>query len=119
MIEHLKDKEYTLSNLLIIKIQRLMDEYEKPHKEYSESEIVRIALSILKIMLEIPFGDGSEDPREWDYFFKAIKSRDDLIFFLYHLHQMGLVKNQLLNEVIGQNRTEDLEKLIKEAKGEE
>ena len=118
-MENLKNKEYTLSNLLIIRIQRLMDEYEKPHKEYNDAELVGIALNILRIMLEIPFGDGSEDPREWDYFFKAIKSRDDLIFFLYHLHQMGLVKNQLLNEIIGQNRTEDLEKLIKEAKGEE
>ena len=117
-MENLKDKEYTLSNLLIIRIQRLMDEYEKPHKEYSDAEIVRIALNVLRIMLEIPFGDGSEDAREWEYFFKAIESRDALIFFIYHLHQMGLVKNQLLNEVIGQNKMEDLEKLIKETKGE-
>ena len=118
-MENLNDKEYTYANLTIKRIQRMMMDDDKPLKDYSESDLVGIGLGILRIMTEIFFGDGTEDSHEWDLFFKSYKSKKDFIFFIYHLHQMQTVKNTLLNEVIQRTDLEDLEKFIKEEKGED
>ena len=117
LMNDLNSNEYTYANLTVKMIQRMMDRYERPHKDYNESDIVGIALGILRIMTEIPFGDGTEDAHEWELFFDAQKSRDALMFFIYHLYQMQTVKNQLLNDVISRTDIEDLESLIREEKG--
>ena len=95
----------------------MMDRYERPHKDYNESDIVGIALGILRIMTEIPFGDGTEDVHEWQLFFDAQKSYPSFMQFIHHLERMSMVKNTLLNEIIERTDIEDLESLIREEKG--
>ena len=113
----LESKEYTYSNLLIKRIKRMIDKCEIEHRDFSESEIVCIALNILRIMAEIPFGDGTEDAHEWQYFFDAQKSEGGFMHFIHHLERMSMVKNTLLNEIIERTDIEDLEQLIREEKG--
>ena len=111
--------DLTYANLLIKRIRRMIDESTIEHREFSDSELMTIALNILRIMSEIFFGDGTEDAHEWQYFFDAQKSERNFMFFIYHLERMSLVKNELLNEIMTKSETEDLEKLIKEFKGED
>ena len=115
----LESRDYTFAKLLILRIKRMIDKCEVEHRDFSESEIVLIALNILRIMCELPYGNGNEDVREWDLFFRAQKSEEDLQFFLHHLERMGLVKNTLLNEILDMTETGDLEKFFKEVRGDD
>ena len=110
-------KDFTYANLLIIRIKRMLGSYEKPHKDFSDSEIVYLALGILRIMTEIPFGKGNDETYDWDLFFKAQKSRDDFIYFLDYLKRTSFGKNQTLNDAIEKLETEDIEEFIKKEKG--
>lgn len=115
----LQSKDYTYSNLLIKRIKRMIDKSDINHRDFSESEIVCIALNVLRIMTEIPFGNGNEDVREWELFFNAQKSYEDFMFFIHHLERMSMVKNTLLNEIIERTDIEDLEELIRAEKGDD
>lgn len=117
LVNDLESKEYTYSNLLIKRIKRMIDKCEIDHRDFSESEIVCIALNVLRIMTEIPFGDGTEDVHEWQLFFDAQKSYKEFMHFIHHLERMSMVKNTLLNEIIERTDIEDLEQLIREEKG--
>ena len=46
----LESKEYTLAKLLILRIKRMIDKCEVDHRDFSESEIVRLALNKLRII---------------------------------------------------------------------
>ncbi len=117
LMNDLESKEYTYSNLLIKRIKRMIDKCEIDHRDFSESEIVCIALNVLRIMAEIPFGDGNEDVHEWQLFFDAQKSYKEFMHFIHHLERMSMVKNTLLNEIIERTNIEDLQQLIREEKG--
>jgi len=119
MMNDLQSKDYTYSNLLIKRIKRMIDKSDINHRDFSESEIVCIALNVLRIMTEIPFGNGNEDVREWELFFNAQKSYEDFMFFIHHLERMSMVKNTLLNEIIERTDIEDLEELIRAEKGDD
>lgn len=113
----LKEKDYTYSNLAILQIKRLIDLTMIEHRDYSDAEIVNIALDILRIMCEIScgaiyFDEGTE--RTWDLFFDAQKTENGLLFLMQHLYRQSSVKNQLLNEILESTKGEDLEKLLKE-----
>ena len=114
----INSKDYTYANLLIMNIKRMIDESEIEHRDFSDAEIVMIALNILRIMSEMIYGNGTEDFREWELFFNAHKSEKEFQFLLHHLERMSLVKNELLNEIMTQTETEDLEKFIKTFKGD-
>lgn len=112
----LESKEYTLAKLLILRIKRMIDKCEVDHRDFSESEIVRLALNTLRIMCEIYYGNGKEDPHEWDFFFRALKSERDFQLYLHHEERMSLVKNTLLNEIIDMTDAGDLEEFFKSAR---
>ena len=112
----LESKEYTLAKLLILRIKRMIDKCETDHRDFSESEIVRLALNTLRIMCEIYYGNGKEDPHEWDFFFRALKSERDFQLYLHHEERMSLVKNTLLNEIIDMTDAGDLEEFFKSAR---
>ena len=111
--------DLTYANLLIKRIRRMIDGSEFEHKDFTDEDLMTIALNVLRIMTEFIFGDGTEDVHEWQYFFDAQKSEKNFMFFLHHLERMSLVKNELLNEIMTKSETEDLEKLIKEFKGDD
>ncbi len=113
----LESKDYTYAKLLILRIKRMIDKSSIEHRDFSESEIVVLGLNILRIMAELPFGDGTEDEHDWEYFFQAQKSEHSFMHFLHHLERMSLVKNTLLNEIIERTDIDDLEQLIREEKG--
>ena len=112
----LESKDYTLAKLLILRIKRMIDKCEVDHRDFSESEIVRLALNTLRIMCEIYYGNGKEDPHEWDFFFRALKSERDFQLYLHHEERMSLVKNTLLNEIIDMTDAGDLEEFFKSAR---
>ena len=112
----LESKDYTLAKLLILRIKRMIDKCEMDHRDFSESEIVRLALNTLRIMCEIYYGNGKEDPHEWDFFFRALKSERDFQLYLHHEERMSLVKNTLLNEIIDMTDAGDLEEFFKSAR---
>lgn len=112
----LESKEYTFAKLLILRIKRMIDKCEVEHRDFSESEIVLLALNTLRIISEIHYGNGNEDEHEWDYFFRALKSERDFQMYLHHQERMGLVKNTLLNEIIDMTETGDLEKFFMEVR---
>jgi len=115
----LNDKEYSYANLVILQIKRMLDNTNKEHHDFSNWDIINIALDILRIMTEIScgtmyFDEGTE--RQWNLFFDAQKTEDGLMFFITDLYRHSKVKNQLLNEVLNTTKGEDLEELIKELK---
>ena len=110
----LQSREYTFAKLLIVRIKRMIDQCKVEHRDFSESEIVLMGLNILRIMCEIYYGNGKEDPHDWQYFFDAQKSERNFQLFLHHLERMGLVKNTLLNEIIDLTDMEDLEKFFQD-----
>ena len=110
----LESRDYTFAKLLIVRIKRMIDKCEVEHKDFTESDIVLLGLNILRIMCEIFYGNGKEDPHDWDYFFRALKSERDFQLFLHHLERMGLVKNVLLNEIIDLTDIGDLEKFFQD-----
>ena len=112
----LESKDYTLAKLLILRIKRMIDKCEVDYRDFSESEIVRLALNTLRIMCEIYYGNGKEDPHEWDFFFRALKSERDFQLYLHHEERMSLVKNTLLNEIIDMTDAGDLEEFFKSAR---
>lgn len=116
---NLESDDYSYSNVLIMRIKEMIDKSDYSHNDCTESGIINIALNIMRIMCEIPLGNGEEDEREWELFFKAQKTERDLIFLFYHLDRMSLVKNELLNEVIKTTNKEDLERLINKIKGDD
>ena len=64
----LKEKEYAYANLVILQIKRMLDNTMKEHRDFSNWEIINIALDILRIMSEIScgtmyFDEGTE--RQW------------------------------------------------------
>ena len=114
----LNSKDYTYGNLLIKNIKRMIDKSEEGHKDFTDSDIILIGLNILRIMAELPFGNGNEDVHEWQLFFDAQKSEFNFMKFIHHLERIALVKNTLLNEILERNDLEDLEEFIKEEKGD-
>ena len=115
----LKDKEYAYANLVILQIKRMLDNTMKEHRDFSNWEIINIALDILRIMSEIScgtayFDEGTE--RQWELFFDAQKSEDGLLFLMQDLYRHSKVKNLLLNEILQTTKGEDLEELLKELK---
>ena len=119
-MENLKNEEYSYANLVILQIRRMIDLTMIEHREYTDAEIVNIALDILRIMTEIScgtmyFDEGTE--RTWDLFFDAQKTEKGLLFLMADLYRHSKVKNQLINEILKSTKGEDLEKLIKELKG--
>ena len=116
----LTEKEYTYANLVLLQIRRDLNAMLH-HFDYSDSELVNIALDIMRILIDISSGvmhTTEENEREWDLFFQAQKDEKDFKFLIHDLYMKSKVKNELLNEVINNNKTEDLEKLIKQTKGE-
>lgn len=116
----LTEKEYTYANLVLLQIRRNLAAMLH-HHSYSDAEIINIALDIMRILMEISSGVmhiTEENEREWDLFFQAQKDEKDFQFFIHDLYMNSNVKNRLLNEVISSNKTEDLEKLIKQTKGD-
>lgn len=108
----LNSTDYTYANLTIANIKRLISESEFHDKDYAPNEIINIALDILRIMCEIPFGDGTENEFEWDMFFKAGKTRDGILSLMAYLYRNSSAKNQLLNEILTASNKEDLKKLL-------
>ena len=114
----LNEKEFTYSNLVILQIRRMLGNMLYT-QEMKDSEIVNIALDVLRILMEISTGVchiTEDNEREWDLFFQAEKSEKDLTFFIHELYMQSKVKNTLLNDVLEGNETEDLKKLIKHYK---
>lgn len=114
----LESKDYTLAKLLILRIKRMIDKCEVEHRDFSESEIVLLGLNTLRIICEIYYGNGKEDPHEWDFFFRALKSERDFQLYLHHEERMSLVKNTLLNEIIDMTESGDLEKFFHDIREE-
>ena len=108
----LNSKDYTYANLNILQIKRLIEQSEFNDKEYSSNELINIGLDILRIMCEIPFGDGNENEFEWDLFFKAGKTREGIITLMGYLYRKSTAKNQLLNEILSTTNNEDLKELL-------
>ena len=52
----LKEKESSYANLVILQIKRNLDNTMIKHRDYSNWEIINIALDILRIMIKM-FGD--------------------------------------------------------------
>lgn len=116
----LNDNKYTYANLQILQIRRMMDYMLNP-QDYEDCDLVNIGLDLLRILIEISAGVchvTEDNEREWDLFHDAQKGEKECLFFIHDLYIKSHVKNQLLNEIISENKTEDLEKLIREIKGE-
>lgn len=114
----LNDKNFTYSNLVLLQIRRMLDDmlYTQDLKDY---DILNIALSIMRILMEISSGishDSDDSEREWDLFIDAQQSEKGFLFFIHDLYIKSSVKTTLLNEVLEGKGTEDIEKLIKQIK---
>lgn len=108
----INSKEYTYANLNIIAIKRLIGKSELNDKEFSPSEIINIALDILRIMCEISYEDGIVDEYEWELFFKCGKSRDGILTLMSYLYRNGKGKNAILNEIFEKGDEADIKELL-------
>ena len=118
----LKEKESSYANLVILQIKRNLDNTMIKHKDYSNWEIINIALDILRIMSEISYGakyydEGTE--KQWQLFFDAQKTENGLLFLMQDLYRQSTVKNKLINEILNTTEGKDLMKLLKENLGDE
>ena len=108
----INSKEYTYANLNIITIKRLIGKCELNNREFSTSEIINVALDILRIMCEISYEDGEVNDYEWELFFKCGKSRDGIFTLISYLYRNGKGKNAILNEIYEKVEEEDIKQLL-------
>ena len=90
----------------------MLEEMDIYHEDLTDAQIVSIALDIMRILCEIPYGK-SED-QESELFFNAYKSDTKLLMLIRMLYVDSAAKNTLLNEIMKKSKGKDLEKLIKE-----
>lgn len=110
----INSKEYTYANLNIIAIKRLISKSEFNNRDFSQSDIINIALDILRIMCEIPYSEGDVNEYEWELFFNSGKSRDGINTLMSYLYRNGKGKNSLLNEIFDIAEEKDIKQLLKE-----
>lgn len=116
----MNEKDFTYANLQILHIKRMLDNMLNV-QDYSDAELVNIGLEILRILCDISSGVihfSDDDEREWDLFYDAQKSEKGFLFFIHDLYIKCHVKNELINDLLERNGTEELMKLIKQNKGE-
>ena len=109
----LDSKDFTYTNANIMRIKRMIRRSDFYCHDFTSEEIVQIAVDILRIMVEIPFGNGNKrDDLEWQMFFNWDKSRDGINTLMIHLLHTGKSRNQLFNEVLDNGDKKDLLKMI-------
>lgn len=109
----LDSKDFTYTNVNIMRIRRMIRKSEFHCHEFTPEEIVKIAVDILRIMVEIPFGNGKQDDLEWQLFFQWDKSRDGINTLMHYLLQNAESRNNLFNEILENGDKEDLINMVK------
>ena len=112
--ESMDSQDFTYTNVNIMRIKRMIRNSDFYCHEFTSEEIVQIAVDILRIMVEIPFGNGcKKDDLEWQMLFNWHKSRDGIHTLMIHLLQNGKSRNNLFNEVLDNGNKDDLIKMVR------
>ena len=83
---------------------------------YKDSEIVNIALDIMRILIEISSGTIQYDESEWESFLQAQKDEKDLIGFIHDLKTGSKIKNQLLDGISNAKSKNEIYEIITDYK---
>lgn len=110
------DKNLTYANLQILQIRRIMDDMLMEQENLKDSDIVHIALDIMRIFCDISAGSLYLDDEEWEGFLDAQKDEQSLKHFIRKLFVNSTAKNQLLIEIIQTTKPEELKKLFDKVK---
>ena len=110
----LNNDDFTYTNVNIMRIKKMIRNSEFYCHDFKSEEIVMIAVDILRIMVEIPYGNGrKKDDLEWDMLFNWDKSRDGIHTLMIHLLQNGESRNNLFNEVLNNGDKEELISMVR------
>jgi len=114
----LNNEKYTYANLVILEIKRILDNINIDHRDYSDADIVNIALGVLRILCEISTESQIMENKQMKLFFNAEKDKKKLLLLFMDLYHDSNYKNKMLNEIMMASDKEDLETILKKIKEE-